>query len=381
MFATLYILLNKLQYLNETVSTMKITNLSLFLWAFILFLSIPTSAVAQSEEELKATAEKAYKNIISFAPASKKFLTIHLQTHNGLLRFGEPDNYFTLPDGSYVNHKSQAVYQEADKKSWQVGMGQRAYYELLRFKYMSDIYKDIDKELFTKYSSSMYKEDKNSWMAQTNLLKLANAVTHVTEMPRFFCNPKEKCHYDVTGEKYYHRNVGDVMPWGGRGASEFKQLGAYTAYVNENLSALQQWKNDFFQNDTEEGYLVVKAYIRNYDFSNKGYWLSPRTNLVTGKIFKRMELQPQNSNERKFVSPRGINILYEMSPEKAEKFSEEVKQLYMVFKIEITIKGMEANYEYVDAYYAFKSPIIALYTDDSLTKKVGEISMETMTTK
>lgn len=360
---------------------MKINNLRLLFWTLAFLLAISTSAVAQSEDELKATAEKAYKNIISFTPSSKKFLTIHLQTHNGLLRFGEPDNYFTLPDGSYVNHKSKELYQKADKKSWQVGMGQRAYYELLRFKYMSDIYKDMDRELFTKYSSSMYKEDKNSWLAQTNLLKLANAVTNITAMPRFFCNPKEQCHYDVTGEKYYHRNVGDVMPWGGRGASEFKQLGAYTAYISENLSDLNQWKDDFFKGDKSEGYLVVRAYIRNYDFSNKGYWLSPRTNLVTGKIFKRMELLPQNSNERKFVDPRGINILYEMSPEKAEEFSEKIKNLYLVFKIEITIKGMEANYEYVDADYAFKSPIIALYTDDSLTEKVGEISMETMTTK
>ena len=94
-----------------------------------------------------------------------------------------------------------------------------------------------------------------------------------------------------------------------------------------------------------------------------------------------MELQPQNSNERKFASTRGVNILYELSPEKAEKFAENFQAVYIVFKIEITINGMQEHSEYLDTKYTFKSPMISLYTDDSLTKKVGEISMESMTTK
>ncbi len=341
--------------------------------------SVPLQA--QTEDEIQSQARLAYKNITTYPPPSKKFIPIKLQTHQGLLRFGEQDNYYSIPDGSFVNHKSQKAFQEADKKTWEITLGQKAYYELLRFKYMSEVYKDIDKELFTKYASSMYREDKNSWLAQTNLLKLANAVTHTTEMPRFFCNPKEKCPYDVTGEKYYHRSVGNVAPWAGRGASEFKQLAAYTSYVNENLSTLQQWKDDFFKDDTEEGYLVTRVYLGTYDFANKGYWLKPRANIINGRIFRRMELVPQNSNERKFTGPRGIEILYPMSPERAEEFSEKNQSIFMVFKIEVTIKGMEANYEHVDVDYAFKSPTIIIYTDDSLTKKVDELSIEIMTTK
>ncbi|MEK6155146.1 hypothetical protein WIW50_17885 [Flavobacteriaceae bacterium 3-367] len=348
-------------------------------WAVIIL--GPTAGHGQTDA-IETLQDRSYKAVKTYEPPSDKFIAIKMQTHQGLLRFGEIDNYFTLPDGSYVNHKSQTAFQKADKKNWEISMGRQAFYELLRFKYMSDIYKDMDRALFTKYAGSMYEKDKNSWLAQTNLLKLANAVTHVKDMPRFFCNPKlNACGYDPSGVKYFHRNVGNVSNWGGKNASEFKQLGAYTAYVNEYYSELQQWKDHFFVNDSEKGYLVVPVHLNAYDFKHKGYWLRLNAFINNGKLFRYMGLQPSNSKERKLVDARGVQILYPMSPEKAEVFSENTRILYLVFKIKVTIKGMGYNYEHLDASYTLLSPTIALYKDDSLTDKTGELSIETMTTK
>lgn len=350
-------------------------------YAAIFFMLISKGLSGQTEDEIEKLNTASYKQVITFAPPSEKFLQIKLQSHKGLLRLGIEDNCYMLPDGSYVNHKSKAAYQKAEREMWEIGLGRKAYYELLRFKYMASIYEDMDKEFFTTYSNSMYEKDKNSWLAQTNLLRLANAVTAISEMPRFFCNPKEACNYDPSGINYWHRNVGDVVPWAGKRASEFKQLAAYTSYVDENLATLLNWKDSFFKNDSEEGYLVLKTFVQTYDFKNKGYWLKPRSFVINGRLFPRVYPQPNTTKERNLLSNNGKEILLPMSPEKAEVFSEKVKSLYMVLKVQIHIEGININNENLDMNYTLSSPVIELYTDDSLTNKLGELSTETLTLK
>ncbi|WP_411031725.1 hypothetical protein [Spongiimicrobium sp. 3-5] len=357
---------------------LKIRNLKL---VFIVILLTSWFLNAQTDDITTLNAN-SYKAIKTFTPPSDKFISIKLQTYKGLLRFGEQDNYYKLPDGSYVNHKSKTAYEQADKKNWEIALGRHALLELLRFKYMSPIYEDMDKTLLTKRSNSMYQKEKNSFTAQSNLLRLASAVTSAKDMPRFFCNPKAKdCTYDPGRDLYFHRNVGSGEYWGGQGASEFKQLGAFTSYVNENFEELQEWKTNFFPNDVEEGYFVIGAHLGIYDFENKGYWIRSQTFRNNGKLFRFMDLQAANSNERKLVHPQGVEILYKISPEEAEKHTEETKNLFLVFKVKVQIKGMEYNNENVHATYSLQSPIIELYKDDSLTHKFGEISIETMTTK
>ncbi len=357
----------------------EIKNIKLVLVPVFLFLSIPLFAQTGNTESME---RESYDDVITHTPPSRKFIPIILQTHKGLLRFGEQDNYFTLPDGSFVNHTSETAYKEADKKTWELMLGRHAYYELLKFKYMSQVYADMNKTMFTTHTSSMYQKDKNSFTAQTYFLKLANAVINTEEIYRFFCNPKEEdCDYENKKDKYYYRNVGDVKNWGGKGANEFKKLDMYTTYVRENFEELQQWGSTFFPNDTKEGYFVITAHLSTYDFENGGYWLRTNTFINNGKLFRYMDLQPSNAHERKLLNPKGVEILYKLAPKEAEKLTETTKKFFMVFKIKIAIKGMEYNYGHLDTNYTLQSTIIELFKDDSLGDKLGEISIETMTTR
>jgi hypothetical protein len=225
----------------------------------------------------------------------------------------------------------------------------------------------------------MYSKDKNSYHAQQHLLKLANAITHNKELFRYFCNPKkEDCAFTADKNVYYYRNIGN---WGGKGANEFQILKSYTSYVQNNLKLLQQWSSSIFPNNTINGYYVIRSNLGEYDFKNQGYWIG---NLFAQGRFliQRHNLEPANANERKLINPRGVSILFKMSPSEAEKFSESsAKTIFLVFKIKVSLKGLERGYERIKTSYTLESPIIEIYKDEGLTKKINELSIDTMITK
>ncbi len=280
-----------------------------------------------------------YDDIITFNPPSKNFIPILLQTHKNRIRFGQQNNYALKPDGTYTNHhKKPALAKKIDKKETRLRYSRQALYELLKLKFMTDIYADIDKEFLTKQSSSMYVKDKNSYYAQQHLLKLANAVTSSKDLYRYFCNPKkEDCAFTSDKDVYYYKNIINGANWGGKGASEFEKLRSYKAYVKENLASLQQWSNTIFPNNTVEGYFIIKTYLNEYDFKSKGYWFdSNRFTQGSRFLLSYLDFEPKNENERKLINLRtGVKILFEMSPSEAEKLTEKTKSIYLVFKIKL----------------------------------------------
>lgn len=326
-----------------------------------------------------------YDDIITFKPPSKNFIPLLLQTHKNIIRLGQQNSYSLKPDGTYISHHVQPAFaKKIDKKETQLLYGRQALYELLKLKFMADIYADIDKEYFTRQSSSMYVKDKNSYYAQQHLLKLANAITGNKEMYRFFCNQKkEDCDFTTDKDVYYYKNIINGGVWGGKAVSEFEKLRSYKAYVKENLASLQQWSNTIFSDNTIEGYFVVKTYLYEYDFKSKGYWLDSNHFTQDSRfLLQYHNFEPKNENERKLLSPRtGVKILFEMSPSEAEKLTEKIKNIYLTFKIKTTLKGLEHQYTRIKANYTLESPIIEIYKDDDLTLKIGEFSIDTMTTK
>jgi len=366
------------------------SNGKLVFWSFaLLFLCQSGLAQLPSDDTAGKVALQSvnpnsvsYEDVITYNPPSQKFTPILLQTHNDKLRFGQQNNYFLLPDESYIK-QGTALAGAMDKKSAHVQYGREAFYELLRFKYMSAIYNDMDRSFFTKRTNPMYLKDKNSYQAQQNFLRLANAATSIREMYRYFCNPKkEDCAFDGDANAYYHRGVRNVRFWGGKEANEFRQLNTYRTYVSENFEELQQWSSGLFPNDTAEGYFVVSVSLGNYDFKNQGYWLNTRSFSDSGFLTRFMKLDAATANERKLVHPHGTEMLFKLDPGAAEELTESRRTIFLVFQIQLTIKGMEKNNnERVDARYKLQSPIIELFTDDDLSEKIGELSIENMTTK
>ena len=346
------------------------------IWVLILLL---ISIHINAQQPVDAIVN--YDDVITFKPPSEKFISLLLQTHNQQLRFGHQNDYYLQADGSYISHSNQPVlWEKIDKKTAQLQYGRKAIYELLKLKFMSEVYADMDKELLTKYSSSMYLKDKNSYHAQQHLLKLANSITRNKEMYGYFCNPKkEDCAFTADKNVYYYRNIGS---WGGKGANEFQILKSYTSYVKNNLETLKQWSSSIFPNNTTNGYYVIKTYLGEYDFKNQGYWISSNSFVQDRFLLQRYNLEAANASQRKLINPRGVSILFKMSPSEAEKFSESsTKTIFLVFEIKVSLKGLERGYERIKTSYTLESPIIEIYKDNSLTKKIDELSIDTMITK
>ncbi|MEM9001847.1 MAG: hypothetical protein AAGB24_16430 [Bacteroidota bacterium] len=328
-----------------------------------------------------ASAQERWENTITYESPTKTFTSLLLQTHKEKLRFGNQDNYWIKPDGTAVDQES-SDFMIMDKRTQMVKHGQQGIVELLKMKFMKDTYKDIDQNLFTKYASSMYKEEKNSYLAQEHLLRLANAVTCIDGMYHYFCNPKsEDCTIKVHDHDYNYRTSYHIKPWGGHGANEFQKLKSYTSYAAENLEVLQNWSSSFFPGNSVQGYFVTTVFLDTYDFENKGYWLRSRSFRDNGFLVRYRDLEPVNANQRKLLHPQGIEILYQIPSDEAEKFSGLYKNIYLVFDISLTIKGRHRNNSNtLNVAYQLNSQAIELYVDDSLTHKIGEILIDDMIT-
>ena len=149
-----------------------------------------------------------YNEVVILNPPSENFIPIVLQTYKNEIRLGQQNNYSLKKDGTYVSHHVQpTLAKEIDEKETQLQYSREALYELLKLKFMDDVYADMDIELLTKYNSTMYLKDKNSYNAQQHLFKLANAIHSVEKIYEYFCNPKlQDCTLSDTNNVYYYKN-------------------------------------------------------------------------------------------------------------------------------------------------------------------------------
>jgi len=338
----------------------------------IKFLVLCSLTNAQ-ENTIDSIKKIGYEDTKTFKSPSQNFIPIILQTHKGALRFGKQNNYSLLPDGSHLSHKIVQA-KEIDLKNVKLSESRQAFIQLLRMKYMADKYKDLDKESFTVQASSMYKEEKNSLQAQNQLLKLANAVSSVPLMSKYFCNPKiDDCNYN---SKNFYRGIRNINPWGGKGANEFKKLNGYTSYVSQYLEPLQKWSASLFIDNTIEGYMVLTSRLGTYDFKNKGFWLSFHSSQSGWFFLRFFDLAPKTIHERKLTNSNTSSVLYKMSPDIAEQFIEKTKTVYMVFKIKVELKGIDPYREAIKSSFSLENSIIELYDTEDLKTKIGEILID-----
>ncbi|MEC8833020.1 MAG: hypothetical protein VX772_11725 [Bacteroidota bacterium] len=316
-----------------------------------------------------------------FNPPTTDFISLSLQTHKGKLRFGVQDEYFLKSDGTYVSSRDDE-YFEKDKQFSHNNASRHAFVELLKIRFKEDMFDVMDKDFFTERTQNMYEKDLKSHTAQQHVLALANALCNKQQSIRFFCNPKEEDCASGFQQDGYYNEPRNIRSWGGRGASEFQKLRAYTNFVKEKFPLVGKWAKTLYSDNVLEGYYVTRTNLGTYDFKNGGYWLNTYQFYNQGFLLKWYGLQPANSSERKLMHPNGSSILFKMLPEEAETFSEKSQQIFLVFDASGYLNGLE-NYraDQLKTTFSLNSPVIEIYSDDGLTKKVGEININTMVSK
>ncbi|WP_047245631.1 hypothetical protein [Maribacter thermophilus] len=321
------------------------------------------------------------KEMVYEAPSSN-FIDLSLQTHNGKLRFGVQDEYYVRSDGSYVK-ASEASYVAMDKRFSHNNASRHAFVELLKIRFKEEMFAAMDKDYFTERTNTMFEKDIMSHTAQQHTLALANALTTNEHAMSYFCNQKEGS--DCTSrfpQKGYYNEPRNIRPWGGRGATEFQQLRAFTSFAKNDLPKIVKWGSTLLPDNTLDGYYVTRTHLGKYDFKAEGFWLMTHQFYNQGFLLKWYGLQPANSSQRKLMHPNGASILLKMSPEKAENFSEKYQYLFLVFDVTGQLNGLE-NYraDQLKTTFTLNSSVIEIYTDDALTHRVGEIDINTMEAK
>ena len=310
-------------------------------------------------------------DLIVYPSPFKKFHDIVLQSHNGLPRFGSLNSY-TIPNPikntSGYKKKYSSMHQDpaTREKNRKIQLGYQNYLKMVAFKYLSDTYKDIDRERLTKMpATGTTGKQKNSYDAQRYLRSLLTLCV------------EEKCKNGLNG------------------TNEFERLRNYKNFVSENLDDLRKWSTTFFTNNSVVGYDVSILGLGSYDFDKNGYWANLNLNANIGysrglnlsTIFKPKADYESDLLNKVYVNRRSqislVQIFLAMSPEKAEKLQlNNIKTLYLVKKIKIAYKEVISGYKTsLKLTYHHESPAMEIYEDMALTKKIGTLSLDNLIIK
>jgi len=306
-------------------------------------------------------------DLIVHQTTSSKYHDIVLQSHKGLPRFGSLNNYLIpVKNNNGYKKKYSSIRQDpaTREKNKKIQLGYQNYFKMVTFKYLSDIYKDMDRERLTKISSqNQTKKQENSIAAQGNLRGMLTICA------------EEKCKNGFSGK------------------NEFERLRNYKTFVNENLDDLTKWSNVFFKNNNVVGYYVSILGLGSYDFDKNGYWTYLS---FQGKIRSSIQspfFEPKASYENNILNinsrpKRGtmLQILLPIPPEKAEKLQQNnIKSLYLVKKIKLKYKKTNIVGNNISQYFNFsyhhESPVLEIYEDMALTKKIGTLSLDNLIIK
>ncbi|MEE9364372.1 MAG: hypothetical protein V3U92_17355 [Cellulophaga sp.] len=162
------------------------------------------------------------------------------------------------------------------------------------------------------------------------------------------------------------------------------------------MNQLLKWsKKDFFKDGTKTAYLVSSHKISSqYDFDAQGYWLQ----ILPSKPSRSYSYQPilndkffreflpvtkyGNTHLNRMTDPNNYspNILLKMDAKTAEALLNKKKQtFYSALKVKIIFKKLSeinATSPQIEFTYHLLSPIIEIFEDIALTKKIGEINLE-----
>ena len=336
-------------------------------FGFSVFLMV--AAVFHSFAQTTGTDE-----LITYKPPSENYVSINIQGHKGLHRFGVVDSYDNQNGSTNANPRSNAVRPvrgggrnpEQLKKNKMVNTGRINFSLLVSLKYLKPFMGDLEKDRLIILSNNLTEKQSNSAYLQRFLL---NQVA-----PNLCLD--EEC-----------KNVN-------RGKNEFERQRNYKTFVNTCLNTLLEWSQDVFKNDELSAYHVSTLSIGgNYDFDKKGYWVHHYLSL--NDIFpfkqggpKRVTFEPVKHYENQLLNElargKSINFFLPMDEQTAEHFKKEgINRLYLVKKIKLqhSDKGMDSPTDPIDFNYTHENSDMEIYTDEALVNHFRTLPLTNLTFK
>lgn len=316
---------------------------------------------------------------------------IELQSHKGLLRFGDINSY-----GRYTSRKYDydKVLNNRIKK---IIKAQENYFSMVKTKALADFLKNIDRNvLYKKYTTgTTNKERENKKFQrklQEHLKNLAFNITTSTGQEKYFANPK-------------HINPKPTSTaWGGGGSDEFRQMEIYNLFLNENLNDILKWsKSDFLKNGELEFYIVKALPLSEYNFEKQGFLLGnniykedrvAKLLMLNGKINKNnWDYFSKNEFENN-INPKAFylkSLILNMPSSQAKGLRDKIKDyssysagsgkfVFAVVKVKLEeIKRRRTLnseiYQEQKYKYSFSEPNIDIYADEALKEKLGEVKI------
>lgn len=317
---------------------------------------------------------------LTYASPNPAFKDIAVQQFKGLPRFGALDSYMMRD-----NPKKVDLSKEAGEKRSLIATGYAGFAHLARIHILKDHFKVMDRTALTQRTKgAIIEEEAKSSLAQKVLLEFAFDMGTDALKKEYFMND-----WSGTGKSAL------VRKWGGHQSDDFTENERYVSFVEKYLDIILKWSENFFADGTEDlQWVHAIKFQGSYDFGKGGFWLRlPIKKMPHGisSVEYFMEFFPKTPYGQKYYNKTEqvdyINgdVLFKMSPEKAEALiNDKTVLLQLTSKIRTVFKGFDtANPFIYSANYTYHllDPVLEIYADAALTKKIGEINMEQLVYK
>ncbi|MBR9854649.1 MAG: hypothetical protein GYB37_08740 [Algicola sp.] len=333
------------------------------------------SAKPTSGQQVKTTyIESDYLVYKSPIPA---FKDIVIQKHKDLPRFGAVDSYMMRDNPKKVDLSKQA----AEKRNL-TGLGYSGFAHLVRIRMLKEHFKVMDKAALTQRTiGQIIEQEAKSSLAQKVLKEFAFDMGTDALKKEYFMND-----WSGDGKSPF------VREWGGHQADDFTENEKYVSFVNKYLDKILKWSEEFFPDGTDDFQLVhdLKFYGQ-YDFDKGGFWVQlplKGKSLKVSSLDYFTEFLPQTSYGQEIANKVSqveyINgyVLFKISPEKAEALiNDKTVLLQLSVKVKSVFKEFQTSNPFVyGAHYTyhFLEPVMELYSDAQLTRKIGEIDLRNL---
>ena len=329
------------------------------------------SSKSENEKNKSTTGRKEVSkpviesySMLNIPAPNNNFESISIQEFRGLPRVGLLYNY-DMNDKSLPNSAERIAKYKMDRKEFQ------KYVTLLELKLRGNLYDEMDLEMpydinQKKVGSRQvgsYESNANNVACQIGLLSIGRELTTEKAYPKYFCNLNNKC----------NNNRGETLNWGGLLANEFEKIECYKNLVKDNLTDLRNSENKM----TDEAYVIMSTTFESYDFSKGGFPI----NIYLTVSYDKSGFDPINGIGSKLHEENNQIRLIEMSSDDGRKLLDRnsKRRIFTVWKIKyhsLTESKILSPTQSPTRNFHLQSPVVELFEDEALTKKLGEITIE-----
>lgn len=344
--------------------------------------------VQTTEQPSSSNAENTTidnSDLMVFKSPIGAFKDFVIQKFNGLPRFGSCDFYeLSAEVRAYQPDFTKAMNQKRES----VKHGYIAFLRMAKIHLLKDLFTSIDKTALTPPSRANIEHEVKSRKAQQLLYDFAFAMgTDETKLAYFCKDPQNNGRCQFAG-------------WGGLNADDFTENEKYVDFTEKYLETVLAWSAEFFADGTQTVYMVKKnTNLGTYDFDYGGFWVKlPHTlstsfgmdyNSTSDGYFHEFipntdygqELLNKTNQEAYFQG----KVLLKMDAERAESLiNNKEKNIQLVSKVKVIFKGLDPynpTMFYPQFKYHFADPLVEIYSDEQLTKKIGHLDFRNLTYK